>query len=101
MNRTAIVRPEHRAELAGVVHADHSARVQAVPRDHTGLAELLRRFAALTGTPVLINTSLNRKGRPIVRTGTDAVGVFDELGLDALAVGSTLIERPYRSGVRR
>ncbi|MGH3564895.1 MAG: carbamoyltransferase C-terminal domain-containing protein [Pseudonocardia sp.] len=101
MNRTAIVRPEYRAALAGVVHADHSARVQAVPSGHTGLAELLRRFAARTGTPVLINTSLNRKGTPIVRTGTDAVAAFDALGLDALAVGTTLIERAHPGGTRR
>jgi carbamoyltransferase len=101
MNRTAIVRPQYRTALAGVVHADHSARVQSVLDDHTGLARLLHRFAARTGLPILINTSLNRKGRPIVRTGTDAVAVFDELGLDALAVDTTLIERPLARGVSR
>jgi carbamoyltransferase len=72
-----------------VTHVDGSARVQTVhaatnPRYHA----LLRRFRALTGCPVLVNTSFNVRGEPIVCTPADAFRCFMGTELDALAVGN-------------
>lgn len=88
------VRERFRSRLEGVVHVDGSARVQVVrqaqaPRYHRLLCE----FAALTGLPVLLNTSFNRAGEPIVCTPADAVQCFLRSGLDALVMGDYLIRR--------
>jgi carbamoyltransferase len=96
MNRTARVRPQMRGRLAGVTHADGTARVQSVAAGHGILRDLLEEFGRVTGLPVLLNTSLNLKGQPIIRTAAQAAGAFTTLGLDALAVDGTLI---VRSGV--
>lgn len=93
MNRTALVRPEQRARLAGVTHADGTARVQAVAAGHGAFRDLLEAFAQRSGIPVLLNTSLNIKGRPIIRTASQAVDAFSVLDLDALAVADTVIVR--------
>lgn len=93
MNRTALVRPEHRERLAAVTHVDGSARVQAVAADHGAFRDLLEAFAQRSGIPVLLNTSFNLKGHPIIRTARQAVDAFAALDLDALAVADTLIVR--------
>lgn len=93
MNRTALVRPEQRERLAGVTHVDGSARVQAVATGHGAFRDLLETFAQRSGTPVLLNTSFNLKGHPIIRTASQAVDAFAALDLDALAVADTLIVR--------
>ena len=83
-----------RARLAGVVHVDGSARVQIVRREQAPrYHRLLREFEALTGLPVLLNTSFNRAGEPIVCTPADAVQCFLQSGLDALVMGDYLIRR--------
>lgn len=77
-----------RGEIPGVVHVDGSARVQTVSKkDNPRYYELLHQFAALTGLPVLLNTSFNRAGEPIVCSPDDAVRCFLESGLDALVIG--------------
>jgi carbamoyltransferase len=55
--------------------------------------QLLRTFGELTGLPVLLNTSFNVQGQPIVRTADQAVRTFDSAGLDALAMGTMIITR--------
>jgi carbamoyltransferase len=77
-----------RSEIPAVTHVDLSARVQTVdaqrfPQFHA----LLSRFHALTGCPVLVNTSFNVRGEPIVCTPTDAFRCFMGTELDALAIG--------------
>ena len=71
------VRPEWRDKIPAIVHVDGTARVQTV-REATNpmLYRLLKEFEALTGVPVLINTSFNIKGEPIVETPQDAVNCF-------------------------
>ncbi|WP_037932549.1 carbamoyltransferase [Streptomyces sp. SPB78] len=91
MNRVARVRRCRADRLAAVTHHDGTARVQSVAPGHVGLRELLEAFHERTGVPLLLNTSFNRKGAPIVRTAGDAVAAGTELGLDALAVGDTLL----------
>jgi carbamoyltransferase len=81
-----------RALIPAVVHVDGSARIQTVsaevnPRYH----DLLQRFFKETGVPVLLNTSFNQAGEPIVNSPDDAVSCFLRSGLDALAVGDYLV----------
>ncbi|MEV7989521.1 carbamoyltransferase C-terminal domain-containing protein [Micromonospora sp. NPDC085948] len=76
-----------RAAIPPVVHTNDTARVQTVtPEGNRFLADLLVEFAALTGHPVLINTSLNIKGKPICGTPDMALDCLAESGLDALMV---------------
>jgi carbamoyltransferase len=77
-----------RDRIPAVVHVNGTARVQTVtPAQNPFLATVLAEFAALTGVPVLINTSLNVKGKPIAGTPTMAVDTLTSSGLDALLVG--------------
>lgn len=93
MNRTALVRTEQRERLAGVTHVDGTARVQVVTVGHGAFHDLLEAFARRSGIPVLLNTSFNLKGHPIIRTAQQAIDTFAALDLDALAVADTLIVR--------
>ncbi len=71
------VRPEWRDRIPAIVHVDGTARVQTVRQDHNErLYRLLKEFDAITGVPVLLNTSFNVKGEPIVETPDDAVKCF-------------------------
>jgi carbamoyltransferase len=88
------VRPEWRDRIAAVVHVDGTARVQTVREDtNPVLYRLLRQFEALTGVPVLINTSFNVKGEPMVETPRDAVICFLTTGIDNLVLHDTLIAK--------
>jgi carbamoyltransferase len=88
------VRPEWRDRIPGIVHVDGTARVQTV-RESTNpkLYRLLKEFEALTGVPVLINTSFNVKGEPIVETPQDAVICFLTTGIDNLVLHDTLVSK--------
>jgi carbamoyltransferase len=88
------VRPEWTHKIPAVVHIDGTARVQTVRENHNPrLHRLLREFAAITGVPVLLNTSFNVKGEPIVETPRDAVECFLATGIDYLALNDTLIAK--------
>lgn len=81
-----------RSRIPAVTHVDHSARVQTVdattnPRFH----RLLTAFHALTGCPVLVNTSFNVRGEPMVCTPEDAFRCFMGTDLDLLAIGNCLL----------
>ncbi len=81
-------RTEWLPRLGNVVHRDGSARVQTVSRQSDPLyRDLLATFEAATGCPVLLNTSLNKRGMPIVETPEEAVALFLEGGLDVLVLG--------------
>src|SRR4051812_43686789 len=88
------VRPEWRDRIPAVVHVDGTARVQTV-REETNpmLYRLLREFEALTSVPVLVNTSFNVKGEPIVETPRDAVVCFLTTGIDHLVLHDQLISK--------
>ncbi len=88
------VRPEWRDKIPAIVHVDGTARVQTVREDtNPMLYRLLKEFDALTGVPVLINTSFNVKGEPIVETPHDAVICFMTTGADHLVLHDTLISK--------
>ena len=95
MLRTVKVPRETRERLPAVVHADGTARVQSVEEgDASGLSDLLAAFERRTGVPVLLNTSFNVMGKPIVHSVEDAFGVFLGSGLDGLVIGDWLFSKP-------
>jgi len=85
MLKIARVRERCRKVAPAVVHVDGTARVQVVPNDGDPfLIELLESFEQLTGVGILINTSFNRRGEPIVESPLDAIDAFLGMGLDGL-----------------
>ncbi len=81
------VRPDWRSKIPAVVHVDGTARVQTVrQQDNEILYGLLKEFEAVTGIPVLLNTSFNVKGEPIVETPGDALACFLGTGIDCLVL---------------
>jgi carbamoyltransferase len=91
------VAPEWLAKVPAIVHVDGTARVQTVRREHNErLYLLLKEFENLTGVPVLLNTSFNIRGEPIVETPADAMKCFLSTGIDYLAMHDMLISKsPY------
>jgi carbamoyltransferase len=91
------VRPEWKDKVPAIVHVDGTARVQTVREEHNPrLYRLLKAFEALTGVPVLLNTSFNIRGEPIVETPRDAMKCFLGTGIDYLAMHDLLIGKsPY------
>jgi carbamoyltransferase len=91
---TAQVKPEKRSVIPSVTHVDGSARPQTVERDVNPLYwRLIREFGNRTGVPVVMNTSFNLRGEPIVSTPTDAVRTFFSSGMDALVIGNFVVEK--------
>ncbi|MBI4600779.1 MAG: carbamoyltransferase [Planctomycetes bacterium] len=90
------VRPQHRQLLPGVTHEDGTGRVQTLTEDLNGrFYRLVRWFGELTGVPVVVNTSFNVRGEPIVCTPADAYRTFLNTGLDALVIGDFIVtEKP-------
>jgi carbamoyltransferase len=89
---TAQVRPEKRSIIPSVTHVDGSARPQTVERDVNPLYwRLIHEFGLRTGVPVVMNTSFNLRGEPIVCTPTDAIRTFFSSGLDCLVIGNFVL----------
>jgi carbamoyltransferase len=85
------VRAEWRPRLPAVTHVDGTARVHAVrPEVNPLFHELLTAFGRLTGLPVLLDTSFNLRGEPIVETPRDAVATYAHSDMDFLVLGSWL-----------
>ncbi|HEY0053918.1 MAG TPA: carbamoyltransferase C-terminal domain-containing protein [Pedobacter sp.] len=88
------VKPEKADLIPAVRHVDGTARIQTVNRNqHPHYYDLLKAFKAKTGVPVLVNTSFNTLGKPIVCSPRDAVECFWTSPFDALIIGSFLIEK--------
>jgi carbamoyltransferase len=91
---TAQVRPEKRGVIPSVTHVDGSARPQTVEKEINPLYwRLIDEFGKRTGVPVIMNTSFNLRGEAIVHTPTDAIRTFFSSGMDALVLGSFLVEK--------
>jgi carbamoyltransferase len=94
-----------RSTLPAVTHVDYSARIQTVAReDNPLLYELLLRFEAATQCGVLVNTSFNVRGEPIVCSPEDAYRCFVHTEMDYLVMGNFLLDRaaqPARPAGRR
>jgi len=92
------VLPEKAERIPAVRHTDGTARIQTINREqHPLYYDLLKAFQARTGVPVLVNTSFNTRGEPIVCTPRDAVECFWTSPLDALVIGSFILEKPQVS----
>ncbi len=88
------VRADRAARIPAVRHVDGTARVQTVTAaQNPALHALLLAFKAQTGVPVLVNTSFNTRGQPIVCTPRDALESFCSTALDALAIGSFIVDK--------
>jgi carbamoyltransferase len=93
----ADVRDGRRQELPATTHVDGSARVQAVFREENPrFWALIHRFGLITGLPVLLNTSFNVQGQPIVRTPEQAMATFLAADLDALVMDRMIVTRRDR-----
>ncbi|MDQ3907425.1 MAG: carbamoyltransferase [Acidobacteriota bacterium] len=95
MTRVCDVLPDKRNVIPAVTHVDGTARVQTVGREELPLYwRLIKTFGDLTGVPVVLNTSFNVRGQPIVNTPTEAVDTFLSTALDALVCGGYVVTRP-------
>ena len=93
------VRPEWRERIPAALHVDGSARIQTVDRATEPLvAAMLESVERRTGVPVVINTSLNTAGRPMVDDPRDALECFGSAPVDVLAIGPFLVRRQGLAG---
>jgi carbamoyltransferase len=91
------VRPEWRERLAAITHIDGSARLQTVDRDFAPrLYDLLRAYGRLSGMPVLLNTSLNLAGEPIVCSAAEGYSTFRRSGIDLVVAGNVRVRKKSR-----
>ena len=88
------VKPDYRDQIPAVTHIDGTARVQCVSKeDNIRFWTLLNAFGRISGVPVLLNTSLNVQGQPIVNSPEEALSTFLSADLDALVMGNFLLIR--------
>ena len=98
MEKALVVRADKRGDVPAVVHVDGTGRLQTVERDVNPLYHaLISEFRARTGVPIVMNTSFNLQGEPIVTSPKDAIRTFFSSGLDALVMGSYMIEKTVRA----
>jgi carbamoyltransferase len=94
MTITYEVRPGQRDRIPAVTHADNTARIQTVTREtNPRYWRLIKEFEKQTGVPVILNTSFNLRGEPIVCTPKDAIRTFYSSGLDFLILGDFVIAK--------
>ena len=96
------VRPEWRAKLAAVTHVDGSARVQVLERTMAPrLHALLEAYGRRSGIPVLLNTSFNVAGEPIVNAALEGYSTFRRCGIDALVAGPAVVTKRASASAKR
>jgi carbamoyltransferase len=89
------VRPEQRKNLPAVTHEDGTARLQTVFKDENPrYYGLIERFGQATGVPVVLNTSFNLRGEPIVTTPANAFSTFSKSEMDSLVLGNFIVDKP-------
>lgn len=94
MERVFPIQVEKRQEIPAVTHVNGTGRLHTVSREQNQLYwRLIDEFRMLTGVPVVLNTSFNLKGEPIVCSPHDAVRTFFSSGLDALFIGNCLVQK--------
>ncbi len=88
------VKKERQKEVPAITHVDGTARIQAVYReDNPRYSDLIKRFGEETGVPVVLNTSFNLRGEPIVNTPAEAYSTFLRSDMDALVMGHIIVSR--------
>ena len=94
MSFTAKCALNKRKKINSVVHVDGTSRVQTVrSSDNEMYYDLIKKYKNITGTPLILNTSFNLKGQPIVEPPRDAIMTFFGCGLDALVLGRFIVEK--------
>lgn len=94
MERTLRFKPEVLDKVPAVVHENNTGRLQTVKEEwNREFYLLIKQFHSITGVPILLNTSFNVMGKPIIHSPEDALSVFYTTGLDALVVNDILIEK--------
>jgi carbamoyltransferase len=89
------VREHYKSKLPAIVHVDGTARVQTVRKDLNKIYyDLIERVGELTGVPMVLNTSFNLRGEPIVSSPEDAIQTFEWSELDFLVMGNIIVSRP-------
>lgn len=90
------VRPKTKKIAPAIVHVDGTSRIQIVSKNYSGkLRKLLKSFYKKTGVPILLNTSFNLQGEPIVNSPEDALSIFHRSGLDILVLENSIIEKNH------
>jgi carbamoyltransferase len=88
------IKPKWKYKLGGIVHVDGTCRVQTVTADwNKQFYELISAFQLMTNVAVLLNTSFNRKGMPIVETPLEAIKFFFQCKLDVLVINNCIITK--------
>jgi carbamoyltransferase len=88
------VKPEKRSALPAITHVDGTGRLQTVFREHSPrYYSLIERFGQATGLPVILNTSFNLKGEPIVTTPANAFHTYSASEMDTLVLGNFIIDK--------
>ncbi|MGH3697235.1 MAG: carbamoyltransferase C-terminal domain-containing protein [Pseudonocardiaceae bacterium] len=98
---TSVTSSLARTVMAAAVHVDGTTRPQVIPPSNGVVGEMLEKLSAGGVAPVLVNTSFNNRGEPIVNSARDALHCFVNLGLDFLVLGDQLVERRRPTGVTR
>ena len=94
MEKALPFRKEVRDGIPAVVHKDGTGRLQTVIREKEPLLyDLLQKFNKITNCPVLVNTSFNLNGEPIVNSPEDAIRTFFTSGIDSLILGDFIIDK--------
>ena len=89
---------EKRSDIPAVTHVDGTGRVQSVSKEHNPkYYHLIEEFEKITGVPVVLNTSFNIRGKPIVNTPEDAIECFLTTGMDALFLGDYMLVKKTES----
>ena len=89
-----------RSEIPSVTHVDYSARVQTVHKEtNPRYYALIKRFKEITGCPIIVNTSFNVRGEPIICTPEDAFKCFMGTDLDVLVVGNSILFKSEQSKI--
>ncbi len=88
------VRPEHHKDLAAITHVDGTGRLQTVFKDQSPkYYSLIERFGQATGVPVILNTSFNLRGEPVVNTPANAFSSFSKSEMDSLVLENYLVDK--------
>jgi carbamoyltransferase len=90
------VREKHHTTLPAITHVDGTGRLQTVFKEQSPrYYSLIERFGQATGVPVVLNTSFNLKGEPVVNTPANAFNTFSKSEMDCLVLGNFLVEKPF------
>ncbi|HMZ65563.1 MAG TPA: carbamoyltransferase C-terminal domain-containing protein, partial [Leptospiraceae bacterium] len=88
------VKEEYKPQLPAITHVDGTARVQLVnQKTNPRFYKLLKMFGEKSGIPILLNTSFNLKGEPIVETPLNAIKTFEWCNMDALVLENYIIKK--------